>query len=104
MPKIRMANIEHEGETLSCLYKEVWPPLEIEVYGSIAEASAYLKPPEVDRLVVWERSCGLTKMFPEKCLTCRFVSVGGGPTKMYGERPKARNRSVRTRGGKKPRR
>ena len=104
MPKVRMQPLEVSIGTLSCMYKEVWPPIEIEVYGSIKEAAEYLKPPEIERLQVWETKCGLHKMTPEKCTECPYVSIDGGSAKMYRERPKIRHRNVRIRGGVKPKR
>ena len=104
MPKTRMQPLEVDGKTLTCMYREVWPPIEVEVYGSIQEAAGYLTPPEIERLLVWESRCGLHEMSSEKCPKCPYVSADGGSAKMYEKRPKIRNRNVRIRGGVKPKR
>jgi len=85
MSKQKMGSLHLNGEELTCLYGEKWPPGEIAAYGSIEEAAPNLTEKDIQRLEVWEKVCGLTAMSADKCPSCPYL-MKDGMAQMYRNR------------------
>jgi len=75
--KNQMGLLDREGNTLSCSMGLDWPPIEVVAYGSSEEAKEHVTDPDMQRIAVWEKLCGLRKMDISKCLSCKFVLQEG---------------------------
>ena len=66
--------IAEKPETLVCVHWRSFPPRgAIVASGRTPEelrAQKVINEPEYQRVLVWQKVCGLTVMTPEKCLTC----------------------------------
>ena len=89
--------LSDERPDLTCAMGQVWPPIQIKVFGSVEGARPHVDPATYDRLRVWDRACGLTAMEPERCLTCRHVIKDGVPVhqdEKHAASPAARSRDI----------
>ncbi len=75
--KDQMGSLPHKDKTLTCSMGFEWPPIEVVAYGSPEEAREHISDTEMQRIGVWEKLCGLRKMEPTKCLSCKFVLLEG---------------------------
>ena len=101
MPKQKMGFLDHEGQQLSCLFGDQWPPGEVLAYGSIDLASPYLKEKEIQRLEVWEKVCGLLQMSADKCPSCKYM-VRNGTAQMYSKRTRVVSKRLRAPAARPP--
>ena len=80
---MKLINIEIAGkpEALVCAHWRSFPPK-----GAVVESGAnpeelrkkkLITEPEYQRLLVWQKVCGLLKMDPDKCLTCPHARTAG---------------------------
>lgn len=68
--------IDDEQVTVHCTHAETWPPAHARLDESFdaQRERGFIDENKYQRLLVWERTCGLMKM-GEKCLTCPLALV-----------------------------